>query len=100
MRIILVFSLLILNLSFIPSSTINNHFDHNEVTHSHHSHSEDIPCNSNTTESCSEHECCTLFVFKPLNNFKFTKNTSLKTFFNKSKILSLKLSEVFRPPIV
>ena len=100
MRIILVFSLFLLMLSFIPSSTINNHFDHNEVTHSHHIQSEDIPCNSNTTESCNEHECCTLFVFKPLNNFKFTKNTSLKTFFNKSKIFSLMLSKVCRPPIV
>ena len=100
MRIILVFSLLILNLSIFPNLTINNHLDYNEASHSHHSHSEDTPCNSNTTESCNEHECCTLFVFKPLNNFKFTKNTSLKTFFNKSKILSLKLSKVFRPPIV
>ena len=100
MKIILVFSLLILNLSSFPSSSINNHFDHNKVSHSHHAHSEDIPCNSNSTESCSEHECCTLFIFKPLNNFKFINNTSLKTFFNKSKILSLKLSEVFRPPIV
>jgi len=99
-RIILVFSLLILNLSILPNSTMNNHLDHNEAPHSHHSHSEDVPCSSNTTETCNEHECCTLYVFKPLNNFKFIKNTSFKTFFNKSKMLSLKLSEVFRPPIV
>ena len=100
MRIILVFSLLILNLSIFPNLTMKNHLDHNEASHSHHGHSEDIPCNSNTSEPCNEHECCTLFVFKPLNNFKFIKNPSLKTFFNKSKILSLKLSEFFRPPIV
>jgi len=100
MRIILVFSLLILNLSIFPNLTMKNHLVHNEASHSHHSHSEDIPCNNNTTEPCNEHECCTLFVFKSLNNFNFINNTSLKTFFNKSKILSLKLSEVFRPPIV
>ena len=69
MRIILVISLLILNLSIFPTLTINNHLDYNEASHSHHSHSEDIPCNSNTTEPCNEHECCSLFVFKPLNNF-------------------------------
>ena len=100
MRIILVFSLLILNLSIFPNLTMKNHLVHYEASHSHHSHSEDIPCNNNTTEPCNEHECCALFVFKSLNNFNFINNTSLKTFFNKSKILSLKLSEVFRPPIV
>ncbi len=100
MRLFLVFSLLILNFFLFPSQINNNQLNLNEVSHSHHAHSEDIPCNSNTSESCEEHECCTLFVFKPLNNFKFIQNTSPKTFFNKSNILSLKLSEVFRPPIV
>ncbi|MBA4729362.1 MAG: hypothetical protein ACJ0NN_02510 [Thermodesulfobacteriota bacterium] len=81
------------------SSTIN----HKNMEHEHSSHDHaktKTPCEDSSESSCTDHECCFMFVAKSHENNSLKETITMQKFLDNSKILSHKLSDIFRPPII
>lgn len=95
--------LLIDNNNLINSKDTSSTIDHKNMVHEHNSHNHaeaKTPCEDSSESSCTDHECCIMFVAKSHENNSLKQNITMYKFLDNSKILSHQLSEIFRPPII
>ena len=95
--------LLIDNNNLINSKDTSSTIDHKNMVHEHNSHNHaeaKTPCEDSSESSCTDHECCMMFVVKNLENSSLKETISIIKFLDNSKIISHKFSDIFRPPII
>ena len=85
----------------IPLLTDNSNLINYKHSSSAMDHTEaNTPCEDNSYNSCTDHECCMMFVAKNYENNTLKEPITMIKFLDNSKILSHQLSDLFRPPII
>ena len=108
MRLSLILSFFVFSLSIVSTidlyssnnlKSVSNAMEH-DGSHHHHNNDAHTPCEDNSNNSCTDHECCMMFVVKSLENSSLKETISIIKFLDNSKIISHKFSDIFRPPII
>ena len=110
---LLISSVFIAFILSIPLLTVNSNmtnYKHSSsamyyktMDHGHDRHNDtqaNTPCEDNSYNSCTAHECCMMFVEKNYKNNTLEETIKMIKFLDNSKIPSHQLSDIFRPPII
>jgi hypothetical protein len=89
-----------LNINSNHSLATTNHQNVEHSSDSHNHNEAKSPCENHSDSSCTDHECCIMFVPADYKKNSLRKTITVVKFSDNSKIISHHLSNIFRPPII